>query len=71
MAFALMQIFFLLVQNNNDLMQQNGSALDMLLLCFNLFLKKYSLWKKKNRKNIGNSCIYNIIYFLYFTLKMG
>lgn len=52
-------------------MQQHGSALDMLLLCFNLFLKKYSLWKKKDRKNIGNSCIYNIIYILYFTLKMG
>jgi len=37
----------LLVQNNNDLMKQRSSAVDMLLLCFNLFLLNSSYGGKE------------------------
>lgn len=45
---------FLLIQNNNDLIQQHSSALDMqtqLLFCFNLFFY-IPLLKKNNTRKI-------------------
>lgn len=44
---------FLLVQNNNDLIQQHSSALDMqtqLLQCFNLFFYIPLIKKKKQNQ---------------------
>lgn len=52
-------------------MKQRGSAVDMLLLCSNLFLLNSSYGEKKitTRKNIGSSYIYEIIYIPYSALK--
>lgn len=52
---------FLLIQNNNDLIQKHSLALDMqtqLLFCFNLFF--YIPLLKKTKKNIDNSYICKI-----------
>lgn len=61
---------FLLVQNNNDLMQQNSSALDMQTQLLLGFIFLYPFLKKKPKKNIDNSYICDIIYILYLAYKM-